>query len=123
MATIPAPIAFDCEPDSLLASVPCLKCLSEKEMLASLAAILALAASKTNAQVISDSACFTCMSRKEMLQALVTKIANDLLGAEFSTQAVLDQMRCLVCATEKQLLAAILQMLCANFTLELNAQE
>ncbi len=120
MANIPAPAAFDCTPSSMLASTPCLKCLSEKEMLAVIAALMAMAASKSIPEVISDGACFTCLSRKEMLQALVTKLGNDLLGERFSAQDVVEEMHCLVCATENQLLASILQMLCSEFTVSLD---
>ncbi len=109
-----------CEPGALLAENPCIACLSEKEMLAVIVAIMAITASKTIADVVSESACFTCMSRKQMLQALVTMIANDLLDERTSPQDVIDEMHCLVCATEQQLLAAIVKLYCDNFNVSLN---
>lgn len=115
MAFIPA-VAFDCTPSSLLASSPCLKCLSEHEMLAVIVGILGLSAGKTNAEILSDSACFTCMSKKEMLQALVTKLGNDLLSDRYTVQDIIDQYHCLLCANDTQLRAAIIQLLCADLT-------
>lgn len=119
MALINQAEAFDCTPSSLLASTPCLKCLSEHEMIAVIVALMALAAGKTIPEVMSDGACFTCLSDKEMLQALVTKLGNDLLGERYTVQDVIDTYHCLVCAPDKQLRAAILQMLCADFTVSL----
>lgn len=119
MAFVPA-VAFDCTPSSLLASSPCLKCLSEHEMLAVIVGLMGLAAGKANATIMSDSACFTCMSRKEMLQALVTKLGNDLLSDRYTVQEVIDQYHCLVCATDQQLLAAIMQLLCADLTVSVS---
>lgn len=117
--TFPAPLAFECTPDSLLKSTPCVACLSEHELLAVIVGILSLAASKTVAEAMSDSACFTCLSDKQLLQALVVKIGNDALGEEHTVSEVVDQFHCLVCATPKQLKAAIIQLLCANFTLSI----
>lgn len=120
MAQIPAPRSFDCTPSSLIASTPCLACLSEKEMLAVIVGILSIAAGKTQPEAIEESACFTCLSNKQLLQSLVTLLGNDLLGEGTSAQDVVEQMHCLVCASEKQLLAAILKLLCDNFTFTLN---
>jgi hypothetical protein len=106
------PQAYDCTPSSLLASTPCLKCLSEHEMLAVLVGIMALYAEKDIPTVMEESACFTCMSKKEMLQALVTIFGNDLLGDSHSAQDVVDEYHCLVCATDLQLRAALLKLLC-----------
>lgn len=111
--------SFVCTPSSLLASTPCLKCLSEHEMLAVIVGILAIGVGKTNAEAMSDSACFTCMSRKQMLQAIVTILGNQLLGDEHTPQEVVDTYHCLVCATDTQLLAAILQMLCSDVSISL----
>lgn len=112
MAQIDEPQAYECTPSSLLASNPCVACLSEKEMLAVLVGILATYNEQTVAEVMSESACFTCMSRKQMLQALVTIMGNELLGQEHTPQEVIDNMHCLVCATDQQLYAALLYQLC-----------
>lgn len=120
--TFPAPQAFTCDPKSLLASSPCLACLSEHEMLAVIVGLMSLAAGKTVAEAMSDSACFNCLSRKQMLHALVTKLGNDLLGERYTVQEVIEQYHCLVCASDQQLLASILQMLCADFTISAQQQ-
>lgn len=106
------PQAYDCTPSSLLASTPCLKCLSEHELLAVLVGILALQANKTVATIMEESACFRCMSKKEMLQAIVTIAGNDFLGDANTAQDVIDEYHCLVCATDLQLRAALLKLLC-----------
>lgn len=107
------PQAYECTPSSLLASTPCLKCLSEHELLAVLVGILAIQAGKDIPTVMDESACFRCMSKKEMLQALVSIFGNSLLGEEHSAQDVVDDYHCLVCATDKQLQAALLKLLCS----------
>lgn len=97
-------------------SEPCLQCLSEKELLAALVGILALALDKTFNQALTESACFTCMSEKQMLQAFVTLMGNYLLGENNTAADVVEQMHCLVCAPRHQLLAASLYLLCSGFT-------
>lgn len=109
---------FDCTPSSLLASTPCLNCLSDKEMLAALLGILALNQDLLIADVLKDSACYTCMSKHQMLQAFVTIMGNSLLGEGDSPQTVVDNIRCLECASEKQLLAAILYLMCKVFKIQ-----
>lgn len=109
MITLPAPRAFDNTPASLLGSVPCLQCVSEKELLAALVGILATAQSKTGAEALSESACFKCVSRKEMLQMLVTMMGNELVG-EAGLATVISEYKCLSCADEKTLLAAALYL-------------
>lgn len=113
--------AYVCTPSSLLASTPCLQCLSEHEYLAVIVGIMAISAGKTTAEAMTDSNCFACgMSRKQMLQAVVTILGNQLLGERYSAQDVVDSYHCLVCATDTQLLAAILQMLCNDITLSVS---
>jgi len=105
---------FNCTPKSLLASNPCLACLSEKELLAALVAIFASTDENyaTNLKLLmQDSACFTCMSKKQMLQALITVMGSKLLGQRTVAQ-VIAQYKCLVCSNEKTLQAALLYMLC-----------
>lgn len=113
---------YECTPSSLLDSTPCLKCLSEKELLAVLVGIFAASADKTVAQVMEDSACFTCLSKKEMLQALVTIMGNAMLGEGTTPSDIIANYHCLVCAPEQQLLAAALQLLC-NFTITIRGQQ
>lgn len=110
------PRSFVCTPSSLLDSVPCLKCLSEKELQAVLVGILALALDKTFDEALEESACFTCMSEKQMLEAVVILMGNALLGEDATAADVVEQMHCLVCASRKQLLAAIVYLLCTGFT-------
>lgn len=117
ISQLPAPHSFECTPSSLLASTPCVKCLSIKELWAVIVAILAIDAGKTQPQVISDSACFTCLSEKQMLEAFVVLLGNAVLGSTTSLQTVIDEMHCLVCATDKQLHAAALKLLCDSFTI------
>lgn len=104
--------AYTCDPSSLLASNPCIACLSEKEMLAVLVGIIAVQASLPLADVMKDSACFTCMSKKQMLHSLVTIFGSEILGAGNSAQTVIDEMHCLVCATDQQLYAALTYLIC-----------
>lgn len=117
MAVIPAPVAYTCTPASLLASEPCIKCLSEKEMWAAIVAILALNAGKTPATVMREAACFNCMSEKQMLQGALTVLGSQLLGAETTVSAVLATMNCLVCASESRLKAAALKLFCDGITI------
>lgn len=116
MAQIPAPVAFDCTPSSLLDSSPCLKCLSEKELLGVILAIIVSALGTTVAQALEDSKCFTCLSKKQMLQSLTTVLGNDLLGERYSQDAILADLACLRCSNETQLRAAILYLLCNDLT-------
>ena len=109
--------AFECTPSSLLASSPCLDCLSERQMLAVILGILALNSSQELPAMLQESACFMCMSKKQMLQALVTILGDQLLGEEATPADVLDDIKCLNCASEKQLLAAILYQTCTNITI------
>ena len=104
--------AFTCTPSSLIASSPCLACLSEKEMIGALVGIAAISAEVEIPAVLKASACFDCLSKKQMLQALVTIAGNDLLGEETTPQEVIDDIVCLECAGEKKLLAALLYLLC-----------
>lgn len=106
------PRAFDCTPSSLLNSVPCLECLSEKELLAALFIVLLQYNDLTVPQAMSSSACFTCMSKKQMLQAIVTIWGNSLLGRDFDAAALLADYKCVRCASDKQLMAGILYMFC-----------
>lgn len=113
------PVAYVCTPSSLLASTPCLKCLSEHEMLAVLVGILAIQAGKDIPTVMEESACFRCMSKKEMLQAIVTIAGNELLGEVHTPSEVVEQYHCLVCASDKELQAALLKLLCSlEFTIQ-----
>lgn len=113
MADIPAPLAFDCTPSSLIASSPCIACVSESEMLATMVGIAALSADRSIADIMKDSACFSCLSKKQMLQALVTILGSDLLGERYTQAQILDEMRCIRrCSNEKQLLSALLYLLC-----------
>lgn len=106
------PLEYICTPSSLLASTPCLGCLSEKQMLSAIAGIFAVESEQTASELLEASACFMCLSKKQMLQALVTVLGNQLLGEGNDAQDVLDASACIECASEKQLLAAILFQLC-----------
>ena len=111
--------AYDCTPDSLLASTPCLACLSSKQMLAALLGIMAISDRTYGsdlAGLLKDSACFRCMSKKQMLQALVTIAGSDMLGEGTTVPEVIAYIKCLDCASEKQLFAAILYLLCHTIT-------
>lgn len=107
--------AYTCTPSSLLASNPCLNCLSEQELLAVIVAIFAAALDKTIPEVMQDSACFTCLSDKQILQALITIMGNEILGESTTPAEVVDQMHCLVCVDKHKLMAAILQLICNNW--------
>jgi len=106
------PKEFICTPSSLLASYPCLACLSEHEMLAGLVGIAANASEKYYANLellLKDSACFTCMGKKDMFQAVLTMLGSEMVGAEpGAMQAILDRTKCLLCANDQQLRAAFL---------------
>lgn len=121
MANVTVPVAYTCTPSSLLNSVPCMACLSEKQMLAALLAIISLAESKTIPDLLDESACFTCMSKKQMLQGLVTVMGNDLLGRDFSDADVIARVKCLECASQKQILAALLYLFCQSVTFSIEA--
>ena len=123
MPTLDTNNAYVCTPDSLLASNPCLACLSEKELWASLVGVMAMTLEETMPDVLKDSACFMCMSKKQMLQALVTIFGNVLLGEGTTAKDVIDEYHCLVCASEKQLQAAALYLLCHGFTFSAEGRE
>ena len=120
MAQFRDPQAYVCTPSSLLASNPCLACLSEKELLAALLGVLTLSDELHIPDVLKNSACFTCLSKKQMLQALVTIMGNNLLGEAGDVPAVIEEIKCLECASEKQILAALLYLICNEgaFTIE-----
>lgn len=111
-------LEYDCTPSSLLASTPCLACISEKDMLAVIVGIVALNQAKTIAEVMEESVCFRCMSRKQMLQALVTILGSNLLGEGSGAGDVIDDIRCLQCESEHNLLAAILYQFCTAFEIQ-----
>lgn len=106
---------YVCTPSSLLASSPCLACLSERQLLAAMVGIVAINTEQSVEDVLKSSSCFMCMSKKQMLQALVTIMGNQLLGEQTSAQDVIDATKCIQCAPEKQLLAAILYQFCNTF--------
>jgi len=113
------PKEFDCTPSSLLASYPCLSCLSERHMLAAMVGIMAYV-SRTYANdlplLLKDSSCFMCMTNKQMLQAFATLLGSSMIGdEEGAMQKVLDKMTCLICARDKQLRAAFLLLMCHLF--------
>jgi hypothetical protein len=112
--------AYVCTPSSLMASNPCLACLSEKELLAALVGIFAIAHDLTIADILRNSACYTCLSKKQMLQALVTITGNNLLGESRTVPDVIAMIKCLECSNDKQLLAALLYLVCndTGFTME-----
>ena len=114
---------YVCTPSSLLASNPCLACLSEKELLAALVGIFAISADLTIANVLKNSACYTCLSKKQMLQALVTITGNNLLGQERTVPDVITNIRCLECSNEKQLFAALLYLICNVTVLTMDEPE
>lgn len=107
------PEAYVCTPKSLLASSPCLQCVSESDLVAALVGILASAADKTVAEVLEDSACFKCLSEKEMLQALVTVLGNQFIGdREGGVAEVVEDYKCLRCVPKHTLYAAIIYLIC-----------
>ena len=108
---------YVCTPSSLLASSPCLACLSPKELLAVMVGIVAINTEKKVPDILKESACFTCMSKHQMLQALVTIMGNQLLGEETTPEEVVASVKCIECASEKQLLAAILYQFCTTYSI------
>jgi len=120
------PQAYVCTPSSLIASNPCLACISEKELLASLLGIFAKASrdyANDLPKLLEDSACFTCLSKKQMLQALVTITGSDLLGENESVPDVIEFIKCLECASEKQIYAALIYLFCNLMTFTMDEQE
>lgn len=104
-------LTFDPTPSGLTGANPCLQCLSQKELLAALAGVMATGAGISMNSLIQSSKCFTCLSDKEMLQGLVSIVGQSVLTGGATVSDVIEQMHCLVCASEKQLLAAILFLL------------
>lgn len=104
--------AFTCTPASLIDSTPCLKCLSEKELLAALVALFAAQADKTVEEVTEESACYKCLSDKQLLQSLVTILGNTLLGEGETPSSVIEDYHCLVCLPEHDLKAALVRLIC-----------
>ena len=123
MAQLNDPQPYVCTPSSLLASNPCLACLSHKELLAAFLGIMAISDAHYRddlQKLLQDSACFTCLSDSQMEQALVTIFGNGLLGDLRTVPEVIDYIKCLECASDKQIKAAILFMWChfLSFTIE-----
>lgn len=112
------PQAFTCTPSSLLDSVPCLKCLSEKELLAGILSIFLEEADEDADTALKEAACFNCMSRKQMLEGLTVLLGNNLLGEDFDPASLAAKFNCLRCTSDQQLLAAILYMLCGYLNRE-----
>jgi hypothetical protein len=111
------PKEYTCTPSSLLASYPCLQCLSDHELLAVLIGILIYDSEYEDdiAGVMKDSACFTCMSKKQMFQAFATMMGSAIIGdEEGAMEKVVEEMKCLICATDKQLWAALLFLICSQ---------
>lgn len=103
-------LKFNPTPKGLIGANPCLQCLSEKELLAALAGVMATGASVSMDSLIQSSKCFNCLSKKEMLQGIISIVGQSVLVGHTVSEVIQD-MHCLVCAPEKQLLAAILFLL------------
>lgn len=112
---------LDCEtPKDNLKVMPCLSCLSEKELQALLIYIMSeLFASYSlpddMAALMEDSACYTCMSKKQLMQVTVTIWATMLYGERQEIpdiNTLRDEIKCLLCSTPAQLDAALAQVTC-----------
>lgn len=118
MIIVEDPIA--CTPAGLIGDVPCLACLSEKELLMVLVAVLAIGDNYTlptdTNKLLKDSACFTCLSDKQLFQALVRAVANKYIGSTFTEAEGQAAIKCLRCANEKQLKAAVVYLTCELFS-------
>jgi len=123
MANLLVNKAYECTPSSLMASNPCLACLSEKELLAALVGIFAISEDLTIAQMLKSSACYKCLSKKQMLQALVTISGNNMLGESRTVPDVIAMIKCLECSDEKSLLAALLWFICNSTVFTMDEQE
>lgn len=112
--------ALTCDKDELLAAFPCVKCLSEHQLIAALVLILCKIVGQSErancdpAYLLSGSACLTCLSEKQMLEAIVALFAQAGIDAgvmEAETD-LREDIACLMCLTPRQLMAIIINKLC-----------
>ena len=112
-------VAGDCDEHctalELAHKYPCLRCLSNKQLLAVLLYALTQLMETTVAEALACSACLNCMGKKDKLVALVAIIGEVGLGEDFDIAEMKEQIKCLECSSENQLLSAILYIMCDLF--------
>lgn len=110
----------DRTPGELLSQIPCLACLSEKDLQAVLLYILSTQTDYSLPDdlktLIQDSSCVACFSKKEMLQTIISALANEFVTGE-TIPEIRDSMKCLQCATPQQIQAAITYLIIQVFTM------
>ena len=98
-----------------LAEYPCLRCLSDTQLMLVLAYLLCLITSTsrdtecTVSELMSDAGCSDCFSRRQKMQFLVQMVAtyaqNQGLLTDFD--AITEQIACLLCADTGKILAMV----------------
>jgi hypothetical protein len=107
-----------CTPESLIASIPCLQCLSKTQLEMGLMIAWANAAGYTLPadlqQLIADSACIECGldSEKKRLQAELLKLWNAVGPDQTHPNQIPEAFACVLCMTPSQVQAATLLAKC-----------
>lgn len=108
-------MAVTCTPSALVSHIPCLNCLSDKELLAVLLYIFVQANGHTVTQALTNGACFNCLGeKKQRLVALITVLSDYFLRG-VSVPTMIEQMKCLECAPDSQITAALLSEICTYY--------
>lgn len=104
------------DPKNMVQQMPCLKCLSTKELL--IVGILALAEvdgtytlpADTN-KLVADSACYTCLTDTQLLQLIVLGLGKNGFSASDTLATVRAKLKCLECADPAQVKGAFTYLL------------
>jgi hypothetical protein len=98
-----------------LQDFPCLRCLSDQQLVMVLAYLLCRIVSTdrdnecTAAEMMENASCSDCFSRRQKMQYLVQMVATYALNNSLITDfdAVTQEIACLVCADSSKLLAMV----------------
>lgn len=118
MAVLNLPHTTSKVPNDYGSDNPCFPCLSETELFAIGAAILARANHYSLPDdlgtLLSASACWDCMSDKQQLEALLGELKATYADA-VSLDTLRDEAKCLPCLEPKKIRSMILWLLAALF--------
>jgi hypothetical protein len=98
-----------------LAEYPCLRCLSDTQLMLVLAYLLCVITSNdrdnecTVSEMMTNAGCSDCFSRRQKMQYLVQMVATYAQGQGLLTNfdAITEQIACLVCADTSKILAMV----------------
>lgn len=106
--------------ENLLATMKCFQCLSQKEKLGVIVALLCSITSRDVTQCTANelaeaSKCYTCLTDAQMLDAFLIILylyAKNVTGVDdMSEEEYREEIACLICASPKQLKAMMVYLI------------